>query len=778
MRLAGLAWLLLVAVAALYLLVRLYHGVEFQTDLLALLPQEERDAAVQRAKDKVGALLGQRIVVLVGHEDRAQARSAGAELAEALRQSGAVSQVTYALPADGFRRVGEMFFPYRFGLLTAADRARLEAGRGQEIVTRALASVYGPAAIADSALLRRDPFLLLPAFLAELPTPLPRLLPDDGALSVTDGGKTYVLVAAQLSGDVYALAAQDRFMHAFAAAEDRLRTRLPGLEVLRFGAVFYAHAGAAAATTETSAITIVSLVGTVVLVLAVFRALRPLWLTAVAIGVGVTCAFSVSLWLFGTLHVAALLFGVSLIGICLDYCLQYLSARFDTAANTPQRRLQRVLPGISLGIATTLVGYATLLLAPFPGLHQVAVFSAVGLIASFVTVLLWLPALDGREPFRHGDHLLAAAGWLWAFWEAPRYRWPRLLLAAAAVVVALVGAARLTVNDDVRRLQPLADDLKRQEAETRRLTGIAGGTEFLLVRAADGESALQTEETLVARLAEAKHDGALAGYQALAQVIPSAARQRADRALVQDRLIGPFLAGYYEQLGLTERTLAPEQDRGVLTPQAIADDSPLSFLRSLVLEDDAGGAMHLVLLNGVTRRDEVRRISEAVPGVRLVDPAGDITRLLGEYRRRAMLLLALSTLFMLPIIAWRYGLRGSARVLLPPAIAVLLTPPLMALAAIPFTFFSAMALILVLSIGFDYAVFCKETNPTQRAVTMLGVWLAMVTTLLSFGLLAFSRVFAVQAFGTTLLIGTLLAFLVSPLAGDSNSFHVKMRRKN
>ncbi|HJT06495.1 MAG TPA: hypothetical protein VJ747_06205, partial [Stellaceae bacterium] len=313
---------------------------------------------------------------------------------------------------------------------------------------------------------------------------------------------------------------------------------------------------------------------------------------------------------------------------------------------------------------------------------------------------------------------------------------------------------------------------------TRRLTGIAGGTEFLLVRAADDEHALETEETLAPRLAAAKADGALGGYQTLAQVIPSAARQRADRALVEDKLIQPFLADYYAQLGFAERSLAPEPERGVLTPAAIPADSPLSFLRSLVLEDDAQGAMHLVLLSGVARLDEVRRVSEAVPGVRLVDPAGDITRLLGEYRRRAMLLLGVSTLFMLPIIFWRYGLSGGARTLAPPAIAVLLTPPLMALYGIPFTFFSAMALILVLSIGFDYAVFCRETSPTQRAVTMLGVWLAMVTTLLSFGLLAFSRVFAVQAFGTTLLIGTLLAFLVSPLAGDSNSFHGKMAEKD
>ena len=776
MRLAALLWLGVVAAAVLYLLLRLHDGVQFQTDLLALLPQEERDATVQHAKEKVAALFGQRIVLLVGDDDRDAARSAGAELAQVLGDTGIASSVTFTLPSDGFRRLGQMFFPYRFGLLTAADRQRLEEGRGAEIVSRALANVYGPAAIADGTLLQRDPFLLLPSFLAELPTPLPRLTPDDGVLSVRDGAKTYVLISAQLSGDAFALAVQDRFMRVFTAAEEKLRSQWPDLRVLRFGAVFYAHAGAAAAMEETSAIGIVSLLGTVALVLAVFRALRPLWLTTLAIGVGVACAFSVSLWLFGALHVLALLIGVSLIGISLDYCLQYLSARFDLAASTPRRRLHRVLPGISLGIGTPLIGCGTLLLAPFPGLHQVAVFSAVGLAASFVTVLLWLPALDGHEPFRHGGRLLAASGWLWSFWEEPRYRRPRIALVALCLALALGGATRLRVDDDVRRLQALSDDLKRQEAEVRRLTGISGGTEFLLVRAADGERALQTEEMLVDRLAAAKRDGAIANYQALAQIIPSIARQQADRVLVRDKLLGPFLADYYDRLGIADRTVAQEEVRGFLTPAVITPDSPLSFLRNLVIEEDAAGATHLVLLNGVSRLDEVWQASEAVPGVRLVDPAGDVTRLLGEYRRRAVLLLAVSALLMLPIITWRYGLRDGFRVLLPAAVAVLLTPPLVAVAGVPFTFFSAMALVLVLSMGIDYAVFCKETDPAERPVTMLGVWLAMVTTLLSFGLLAFSRVFAVQAFGMTLLVGTSLAFLVSPLTGDSRGVRGKMKK--
>jgi predicted exporter len=123
-------------------------------------------------------------------------------------------------------------------------------------------------------------------------------------------------------------------------------------------------------------------------------------------------------------------------------------------------------------------------------------------------------------------------------------------------------------------------------------------------------------------------------------------------------------------------------------------------------------------------------------------------------------------LLMMPVLIWRYGLAGSARVTLPAAIAVLAAPPLVALAGVAFTFFNAMALVLVLSIAFDYAVFCRETAPSRRSVTMLGVWLAMMTTLLSFGLLVLSRTYAVHAFGATLLAGTILAFAFSPLACD------------
>ncbi len=766
MKIAAFAWALVVAAACAMLALQLHRGVELQTDMTALLPLQERDAFVQDAKQRVVQILAERVFVLVGDRDRAKARAAGATLATALTDSGMTKTVTYRIPSDSLKSLGAMYFPYRFGLLTDADRARLQQNHGAQIVDRAIASVYGPSSIADVELLRRDPFLLLPQFLSNLPMPVARFTPDDGVLSMREDDQTWVLLVAQLNGNVYSGAFQDRFISAFNAAERKLRASLPHLQVLRVGAIFYAHAGAKSATDETTRLSIVSLVGTIALILIVFRALRPLWLTLLAIGVGVLCAFAVCLSIFGGLHVAALLFGVSLIGIAIDYCLQYVSARFGREAGTPHDRLRRVLPGITLGVTTTLIGYATLLLAPFPGLHQLAVFSAVGLLASFITVVLWLPFLDSPEPLPHGERILAMANTLWLFWEDPRYRKWRRTFVALIGILAIAGATRFKVDDDVRHQQALAGNLRDQEARIRALTGITGGTEFLLVRAPDRDGASQTEEALQTHLESAQRDGAIRGFQTLAEFIPSIARQREDRALVREKLIRPYLASYYARLGMTGVTPPDLDNPDFLTPDAISADSPLAFLRNLVLQSDQSGTTHAVLLTGVSRPNEVRRIAEAVPGVRFVDPAGDVSRLLGEYRRRAVMLIAVSVLLMTPVLLWRYGIRGSLRVMLAPAIAVLATPPLVALAGVTFTFFNAMALVLVLSIGFDYTVFCRETAPSRRPVTMLGVWLAMLTTLLSFGLLVLSSTYAVHAFGATLLVGTILAFAFSPLASD------------
>ena len=78
-----------------------------------------------------------------------------------------------------------------------------------------------------------------------------------------------------------------------------------------------------------------------------------------------------------------------------------------------------MLPGITLGLATTLVGYSALAIAPFPGLKQIAVFAIIGLVGAFATVTLWFPLLDRLAPLQHGAGMLRLAALPWVFWSAP-----------------------------------------------------------------------------------------------------------------------------------------------------------------------------------------------------------------------------------------------------------------------------------------------------------------------------------------------------------------------
>src|SRR5271168_4976814 len=95
MKIAALAWALVVATAGAVLVIQLGRGIEFQTDLTALLPFEERDATIRRAKDRVTEILTERVFLLVGDNNRANARAGGATLAKAIKDSGMTKEVTY-----------------------------------------------------------------------------------------------------------------------------------------------------------------------------------------------------------------------------------------------------------------------------------------------------------------------------------------------------------------------------------------------------------------------------------------------------------------------------------------------------------------------------------------------------------------------------------------------------------------------------------------------------------------------------------------------------------
>ena len=119
-------------------------------------------------------------------------------------------------------------------------------------------------------------------------------------------------------------------------------------------------------------------------------------------------------------------------------------------------------------------------------------------------------------------------------------------------------------------------------------------------------------------------------------------------------------------------------------------------------------------------------------------------------------MLVLAAAAVLLVLGLRYGTRGAVTVALPSLLAVVGTLGLCGWLGQPFTVFRLFALLLVIGLSIDYAVFAREAG-SHASPTLLAIALSALTTLLSFGLLGLSSTPALAEFGSTVVLGVVIA---------------------
>jgi len=115
------------------------------------------------------------------------------------------------------------------------------------------------------------------------------------------------------------------------------------------------------------------------------------------------------------------------------------------------------------------------------------------------------------------------------------------------------------------------------------------------------------------------------------------------------------------------------------------------------------------------------------------------------------------------LLLWRYGKRG-VLVMLPSLLAALITVEVLGLLGQTLHFIHGFALLLILGMGVDYAIFLAESPANEDPTTMLALTLSALTTLLSFGLLSSSSQTVLQSIDLTTLIGIAVTLWLSPIA--------------
>lgn len=742
-----------VCLVLLGMLLTLLPGARLNSSVLAMLPKQSLGAIPPALNDGFIERLDRQLVWLVSPGKQPDPQVAQHWLS-LLQGAGTLHEVKGPMDAAGQKAWGAFFWQHRNGLIDPATRARLQNG-GEAQAQWILSQLYSAFSGVSGKELQNDPLMLMRGSQLALAQNSQKLRLMDGWLvTKDDAGNYWYLLHGELAGSSFDMQETHRLVTRLHDLESQLKTQYPQAQLLSRGTVFYSDYASQQAKRDISTLGVATVLGVILLIVAVFRSLRPLLLCLLSIAMGALAGTVTTLLLFGELHLMTLVMSMSIIGISADYTLYYLTERMvHGGQDSPWQSLAKVRNALLLALLTTVAAYFIMMLAPFPGIRQMAVFAAAGLSAACLTVIFWHPWLCRGLPVRPVPARALMLRWLSA-WRGRRVS---VGLPVALALAALAGIATLRVDDDIAQLQALPQDILAQEKTITALTGQRVDQKWFMVHGASAQQTLERLEAFTPTLARAQQAGDLKSWRTLP--LNSLAQQERDLALL--RQAAPAVTRVLQNAGMT--TVSPDLNATPVQVDTWLASPASEGWRLLWLTLPGGESGVLVPVDGVKNSPALRELAEQHPGVVWVDRKASFDSLFALYRAvlTGLLVVALATIACGAML--RLGWRKGLITLVPSLVSLGCGLAALAISGHPVNLFSLLALVLVLGIGINYTLFFN--NPRGTPLTsMLAITLAMMTTLLTLGMLVFSATQAIGSFGIVLVSGIFTAFLLAPLA--------------
>lgn len=573
------------------------------------------------------------------------------------------------------------------------------------------------------------------------------------------GGKRTLIVARTRAGGTD-LGGQERaaaaIRAAFAAAHPP-----PGVRLLVAGPGVFARQ---AAETMRADVTMLSITSTLLLAALLFwrfRSVSVLLLVAVPVTLGIAVAALAVQILFGFVHGVAIGFGITMLGITLDYPVLLVGHRKfgEPASGT----LQRIGQAFRLAVFSAAMGLTGLVFSGVPGLSQLGCFAVVGLLTAAAVTRWVLPHLivaANLAPVFDGNpaRLLGIERWrAWRGWAAG------LSLAAIAGLVAAGGPRWET---SLAALSPVPQRDLALDATLRRDLGAPDTVQVGLVQGPSDQAVLQQQEKLAPAIDALTARKVLAGADYAARYLPSVASQLARQAVLPDAKTlsasmaeaqagTPFRPDAFKAFidaVTTSRTLPPLSPANVSEALFRARLDPLLFCR----EHTCYGLITPRELTDPTAFIASLRAG----GAHFVDVAAEMDELVAGYTRTAWHWFAIGCAGALIVIvaglrSWRRALAVTGAI----AAALLVTVTILTALRMRLSLFNIVSLQLVAGVGLDYALFFarRQLDLEERARTLRTLLTCNAMTVLTFGVLALCRTPLLRQIGITVALGAILA---------------------
>lgn len=731
-------------------------------NLLQILPHADNNQLIEYAQQRTQAVLDQELIVLIQHPQASQWLSGWAKQ---LQDSGQFAQVDYQLSTN-LKHLGQQLLEGRASFVPLAVREQL-AQQPQQFFSQRVNELFDPLGGFSLVSVQQD-WLGLTGKIQHSLQSASRVQSDAQGFLFVDSptGDWYLLrLRSQQSG--FADASVLKVAEQIQQLAQQIKQQ--GGQVLASGGLLFSAQAQQQASFEIQWLGGISLLGSLLLIVWLFRRFNSLVALLPALfglWVGVTACIAV----FGYIHALTLVLGISLIGVTIDFPMHYLSKGWVMQPWHSAKVLRATLPGLTLGVLSNAIGYVALAFTPFPALSQVAVFSVAGLLAAYVCTICCLPWLLAKpnavQPWRLP---LAWMQQLLTWHTAIFARLNVYALAFALLLFVVAGFAQLQLHNDLRQWVAPAPELLDQAQQIGQLTGQQPTSQFFLLQGADEHKLIERLARLQQQLDQHVAQGDLSGYQSITDLLagllgqPSLAQAL---AVINEQDLQPFAdAGI--ATGLIEQEIQQLQAQQPLSiEQALASDLGEPW-RMLWLGKQDNQYVAMVRLQGLRNSQALAELAQQQEGVIWVDRPAQLNQLFQHTQSYALWSKVLASAAIFIVLMVFLGWRGALRTLSVSLFAALLAAASLGWLGLPVTLFSVFGLLLVTAIGVDYAIIMYEGVGGQAA-SLLGAFLAAITTWLSFGLLALSSTPAVSSFGIAVSLGLVFSFLLAPWASKSN----------
>jgi len=606
----------------------------------------------------------------------------------------------------------------------------------------------------------------------------------NGVWSSIDGSQVLLLAETKASG--FDLDAQQqavekiRSLFATAAPNGHYRLLLSGPGVY----------GVIAREVIRSESTLLSIAASVLVAIILFIGYRspPLILLSAmpVVTAMVAGATAVTLW-FGTIHGITLAFGITLLGMTIDYPIHLFS--HTGRDEEPKAGLRRIWPTLRLSALTSGAAFAVMMTTGFGGLGQLGLFAATGLATAALFTRYILPELPGLSAASRGADAPGRGVLLMRPWgddyrflaadtlpRRQRIRAPILVIVGMLLLISLLwlySQGDQLWEDNLTALSPIPRQLIDQDRELRRQLNAPEVSHLLIVTGNSAEQVLQRAEHLQPRLDALSAEGTISGSDLLSRLLPSVKLQlqRQDQLPAAEQLrdnLNQALLGLPFRPGTFEPFLEDVDQARSLPPLTAEQARRTLFgnkVDSLLRRSDDGWIL-MVPLSGVTAPERLAKHfnDRSQEATRYIDLKAETTRFVIQFRNEALYRLGWGLLILISVllIALKSPVRV-ARVLLPVAIALIIDIALLMALGQRLSLFHLVSLLLVVGISLDYSLFINrpDVDRQERCRTLHSLTVCFASTAVVFGLLALSELPVLKAIGSAVVIGVTSGYIAA-----------------